>query len=95
MLFAPRTEDLRSGCFCLFLRLSAKREDNSLPYKGYTNFYGFTPKFVLHFVGTDVLGGPREKTENLQLAEKWLVASDCEKDFMPKRTVEDACPYSL
>ena len=32
--------------------LFAKREDNILPYKKYTNFYGFTPKLVLHFVGT-------------------------------------------
>ena len=38
--------------------LFAKREDNILPYRGRTNFYGFTPKFVLDFVGTDVLGGP-------------------------------------
>ena len=33
-------------------RLFEKREDNILPYKKYTKFYGFTPKFVLHFVGT-------------------------------------------
>ena len=43
-------------------RLFEKREDNILPYRGYTNFYGFTPKFVLHFVGTDVLGGPLKQT---------------------------------
>ena len=40
----------------------AKREDNILPYKKYTKFYGFTPKFVLHFIGTDVLGGPLKQT---------------------------------
>ena len=28
------------------------REDNILPYSGHTNFYGFTMKLVLHFVGT-------------------------------------------
>ena len=38
--------------------LFAKREDNILPYKKYTNFYGFTLKFVLHFVGGDVLDAP-------------------------------------
>ena len=42
--------------------LCKKREGKPLPYKGYTNFYGFTPKFVLHFVGTDVLGGPLKQT---------------------------------
>ena len=28
------------------------------------------------------------------MAEKWLVASNRKKDFMPKRTVEDAGPYN-
>ena len=42
--------------------LFAKREDNILPYKKYTNFYGFTPKLVLHFVGTGVLDCPLKQT---------------------------------
>ena len=45
------------GCYT-FYRLFEKREDNILPYKKYTKFYGFTLKFVLHFVGGDVLDAP-------------------------------------
>ena len=38
------------------------REDNILPYRGYTNFYGFTPKLVLRFVGGDGLAAARSRS---------------------------------